>query len=552
MGDFFVYILKSSVCLATFYLFYRLLLSRETFHRFNRIALLSVIILSVAIPFIRIMTEEPVVLQRPIQNLEYLLQMAQMQTEVEVQTGDSFWLPLLFVVYLVGCLFFFGRFLYSTLWIYRTIRKGEKQLLPDGKKLVVTAENISPFSWMGHIVISRKDMEEGGEEILTHEMAHIRARHSIDMLVCSICVVLQWFNPAVWLLKQELQNIHEYEADESVIRHGVEAKKYQLLLIKKAVGSQRFTSMANSFNHSKLKKRITMMLKQKSNPWARLKYLYVLPLTAVAVVAFARPEISRELEKISSAKISEIVPVKEVVEPKKVEPAVESVVKVSSPKLAVVKVSTVIPDVPQIADTVRIVKEPVENVQEAMQKQLDDFTQSAEERMKKGKERVEASQYLILLDNEVSTYDQLDRIPPENIESFGVIKKENGLEVLKKHNAENKKGIISVVTKEGIASGKVKKDEVRVVGFGSMSDPGNPLNIKVMKRDSVSVSVKEEPLVFIDGIKAADDAMSRLDPNTIESISVLKDATSVKLYGDEGRSGVILITTKNASSKKIK
>jgi len=552
MGDFFVYILKSSVCLATFYLFYRLLLSRETFHRFNRIALLSVIILSVAIPFIRIMTEEPVALQRPMQNLEYLLQMAQMQTEVEVQTGDSFWLPLLFVVYLVGCLFFFGRFLYSTLWIYRTIRQGEKQLLPDGKKLVVTAENISPFSWMGHIVISRKDMEEGGEEILTHEMAHIRARHSIDMLVCSICVVLQWFNPAVWLLKQELQNIHEYEADENVISNGVEAKKYQLLLIKKAVGSQRFTSMANSFNHSKLKKRITMMLKQKSSPWARLKYLYVLPLTAVAVVAFARPEISRELEKISSAKISEIVPVKEVVEPKKVEPAVESVVKVSSPKPAVEKVSAVTPDVPQIADTIRIVKEPVENVQEAMQKQLDDFTQSAEERMKKGKERVEASQYLILLDNEVSTYDQLDRISPENIESFGVIKKENSLEVLKKHNAENKKGIISVVTKEGIASGKVKKDEVRVVGYGPVDSPGNPLNIRVMRRDSAGISINATPLIMIDGLEAAGDALEKINPNTIESISVLKDASATKLYGAKAKNGLILITTKNASSKKIK
>lgn len=287
-----------------------------------------------------------------------------------------------------------------------------------------------------------------------------------------------------------------------------------------------------------------MMLKQKSSPWARLKYLYVLPLTAVAVVAFARPEISRELEKISSAKISEIVPVKEVIEPKKVEPAVE-------------KVAVVIPKVSKVADSVREVKEPVEKVslgdlQDAMQKQLDDFSHSSEERMRKGKQRVETSQYLILIDNETATYDELDRISPENIESFGVIKKENSLEVLKKHNAENKKGIISVVTKEGIASGKVKKDEVRVVGFGSMSDPGNPLNIKVMKRDSVSVSVKEEPLVFIDGIKAADDAMSRIDPNTIESISVLKDATSVKLYGDEGRSGVILITTKNASSKKIK
>ena len=144
-----------------------------------------------------------------------------------------------------------------------------------------------------------KRQEESGEEILTHEMAHIRARHSVDMLICSFCVILQWFNHAVWLLKQELENIHEYEADESVINHGIDAKHYQLFLIKKAVGSQRFTSMANRFNHSKLKKRITMMLKRKSNPWARLKYLYVLPLTAVAVVAFARPEISRELGTVS-------------------------------------------------------------------------------------------------------------------------------------------------------------------------------------------------------------------------------------------------------------
>ena len=126
MGDFFVYILKSSVCLAVFYLFYRLLLSRETFHRFNRIALLSVIVLSVAIPFIRIITDKPVAIQRPLLNLESLLQMAEMQTDIEVQTPQSFWLPLLFVVYLAGCVFFFLRFLYSTIRIWRMIGKGER------------------------------------------------------------------------------------------------------------------------------------------------------------------------------------------------------------------------------------------------------------------------------------------------------------------------------------------------------------------------------------------------------------------------------------------
>ena len=138
---------------------------------------------------------------------------------------------------------------------------------------MVHRQAIAPFSWMKYIVISRKDLEENGREILIHEAAHIRHRHSIDLLIANVCVFFQWFNPGAWLLKQELQNIHEYEADETVINEGVNAKDYQLLLIKKAVGT-RLYSMANSFNHSKLKKRITMMLKEKSSPWARMKYLY--------------------------------------------------------------------------------------------------------------------------------------------------------------------------------------------------------------------------------------------------------------------------------------
>ena len=555
MGDFFVYILKSSVCLAAFYLFYRLLLSRETFHRFNRIALLGVIILSVAIPFIRIMTDEPVAIQRPLQNLEYLLQMAQMQTEIQVQTSQSFWLPLLFVVYLVGCVFFFARFLYSTIRICRMIGMGEKQVLPDGSKLVVTDETVCPFSWMGYIVISQKDMEESGEEILTHEMAHIRARHSVDMLICSFCVILQWFNPAVWLLKQELENIHEYEADESVINHGIDAKHYQLLLIKKAVGSQRFTSMANSFNHSKLKKRITMMLKRKSNPWARLKYLYVLPLTAVAVVAFARPEISRELGKISSAKISEIVPVKEVIEPKKAEPVVE-VVPAPVEKPAIKEVVASAPQVVKVIkteakankDSVTQEKEKTENPLEIMQQQLDNFSKDAEDRMRNIKQRVEMSRNLILIDNEVATYEELDKVSPENIHSFSMSPKDKSEEILTKYNASDKQGVISVVTKGAIASGKIKEDDVKVVGYGRLSDrlPGD---VKIRIRDGQIG--KEKPLIIIDGVEQIkDDAIDKLNPNIIESISVLKDESSVKLYGERGKDGVILITTKNASTKK--
>ncbi len=304
MGTFLVFIMKSTCCLAVFYLFYRLLLSRDTFHRFNRMALLSVIVFSIAIPFIRLVTDEPATVQGTVSGFERLLQMA--GTPVKEEDSFPFWLAALFIVYAGGCLFFAGRFLYSLCQIVCLIRSGEQAVLEDGTRLVVTDRTIPPFSWMKYIVISRIDMEESGAEIMAHEQAHIRACHSLDMWLAGCCAVLHWFNPAAWLLKQELQNVHEYEADESVIAHGVDAKHYQLLLIKKAVGAQRFTFMANSFNHSKLKKRIIMMLKQKSNPWARLKFLYVIPLAAVTVAAFAHPGVSRPLDTLSEAGFSEV------------------------------------------------------------------------------------------------------------------------------------------------------------------------------------------------------------------------------------------------------
>ena len=304
MGIFFVYILKSSVCLTIFYLFYKLLLSRDTFHRFNRIALLSLIMLSVIIPFCEITLEKATAIQRPVMDLENLLAAVSMRTSAE-SASQPVWLRVMVIAYIIGGILTLCQFAYSFYALFRLMRQGTPKLV-DGIHLILTDQPVAPFSWMQTIVISRKDFEESGIEIMTHEMAHIKARHSIDLLISEICILFHWFNPSVWLLRQELQNIHEYEADESVLNQGVDAKRYQLLLIKKAVGAQRFTSMANSFNHSSLKKRITMMLKKKSNPWARLKYLYVLPLAAIAVAAFARPEISSELDEISAVKVNDL------------------------------------------------------------------------------------------------------------------------------------------------------------------------------------------------------------------------------------------------------
>ena len=324
MGVFFVYMLKSSVCLAMFYLFYRMLLSKETFHRFNRIALLGVLALSCLLPLIEVTTAEASELGQPFLELEEMVLTVGAESEdVLTETSSPFpWRALMLLVYIGGILFFVLRHLWSLGRMVRLIRASRRETLKGGITLFVHREKVVPFSWMNMIAVSEEDLEENRNAILTHERAHIKNCHSWDLLLAEVCIFFQWFNPAAWLLKQELQTIHEYEADEWVINNGIDAKTYQLLIIKKAVGA-RLYSIANSFNHSSLKKRITMMIKKKSNPWARLKYLYVLPLATVAVAAFARPEVSNQLDEISSVKVNDLASIVKADEVKSVEKSSE-------------------------------------------------------------------------------------------------------------------------------------------------------------------------------------------------------------------------------------
>ena len=338
MGLFFVYILKASVCLVGFYLFYRLLLSRETFHRFNRIALLGVLVLSGLVPFAEGTMQWFSGFNQPLLEFEEMMLMADFEPEVVVEEAVEApfpWRALLLVFYLAGVVFFLLRHLWSLGRMVRLVNRCRKEQLDNGITLFVHDNNkVAPFSWMKIIVIAEEDLKENKDAILKHECAHIKYGHSWDLLLAELCVILQWFNPAAWLMKQELQNIHEYEADEWVIQNGIDAKRYQLLIIKKAVGA-RLYSIANSFNHSSLKKRITMMIKKKSNPWARMKYLYVLPLAAIAVAAFARPEVSNELNEISSVKVNDLASIMKTDEVKSVENSSEEKFKLSGKVMSV-------------------------------------------------------------------------------------------------------------------------------------------------------------------------------------------------------------------------
>ena len=281
-----IYQIKVGLCLIAFYLLWKLLLSRETFHRFNRVALLTVMVLALVLPWIRLSLDTTVQVAKPMVVLEDLLvtpdgAAAAQQTSLSWSVMDFATLT-----YFIGVAMALAWFLHSQWSLHRLLKQGRRESLPDGITLHIVPGDQSPFSYFKHIVISEQDYRDNPHEILTHEQAHIGLRHSWDVLFMSVVTLFQWWNPAAWLLGRELRQVHEFEADEAVLNQGINAKQYQLLLIRKSVGDKLF-SMANNFNYQSLKKRIRMMSMNKSSRWNKLRALAVVPVIALALLAFA-------------------------------------------------------------------------------------------------------------------------------------------------------------------------------------------------------------------------------------------------------------------------
>lgn len=285
MTEFLIYQAKTAVALAVFYMFYRLLLSRETFHRLNRIVLLGTAILSFILPLCVItVTKTVVVTAAPSAGAD---------TAGAVLAGTAavtpeWWHTVFAAVFAAGALAMLVSVAVSVVRIRKIIGSGEQHRLESGETMVITELDTQPFSWMKYIVLSREDSENA--EIITHEKAHIAMGHSWDLLIADMITAMQWFNPAIWMLRSDLRALHEYEADDAVLRSGADIKKYQYLLIRKAVGKSGY-SVANSFNHSTLKQRITMMLNKKSTKMSAWKALYIIPLAGISLAAGARTSV---------------------------------------------------------------------------------------------------------------------------------------------------------------------------------------------------------------------------------------------------------------------
>ena len=278
MKEFLLYIVRSGLYLGIFYAFYLLVMRRTTFFRLNRAALLAGSVLCVLLPLLRVRSAQLFVGAGP---LSITAVGEASQTGAPAGIGLT-WDQVLGILYLAGLSVVLGITLISILKLYRLV-KGRESALVNGYRTVFLENGCPSFSFVKTIFICPQDLEQN-PSIFLHETMHVQSHHYLDLFLFRIIQMVWWWNPLVWLMRTELGLLHEYEADEKVINHGIDATQYQLLLVRKAVGEQRF-SLASGFQHAQLKNRITMMLTPTTDARMRLSYLALIPLLAIFVYA---------------------------------------------------------------------------------------------------------------------------------------------------------------------------------------------------------------------------------------------------------------------------
>ena len=298
------YLLRASIVMAVFYGFYKLLFGRNTFHKSNRALLILIVVITSILPLFSFNLLSNINLPESEANLLDLSKLQIIEQVGNFEQKATFpWIPFLLILFVAVMLFTFIRYIIGINQIWKIIASSEKQFISNSEKqfisnnavLCITDKNISPFSWWTYIVISRKDYtQDNSQTILSHEKAHVLMNHSMDMILFDLFTIIFWFNPFSWLLKREIQTVHEYMADEQVLNNGIDAKQYQYLLIRKSVGEHKF-ALANNFRQCNLHKRITMMNKTKTNNRMKWGYAFALPVLFLAITALSAPKLNAKV-----------------------------------------------------------------------------------------------------------------------------------------------------------------------------------------------------------------------------------------------------------------
>ena len=538
MASFLIYDAKVAVLIAVFYMFYRLMLSRETFHRVNRVVLLLTAIASFVLPLCVITMHETVTIQAVPE-----VSIGDVQMTLAEEPATPLWQIVLPILYIIGMLAVLGHTLLAIRKVMLLIRQSEQHPQPDGTVVCVTGNaDVAPFSWMRYIVMNRSDYEAQDAAILAHERGHIRLRHSWDLLLVDLLTALQWFNPAMWMLRQDLRAIHEYEADGAVLSQGINARQYQYLLISKASGIGGY-SIANGISHSTLKNRITMMLHKKSSRSSLLKLFALVPIVGMALVLNAKTVTHYVYD-----------------EPQKQQPvkkgAKAGTIKMGNQDIKVVEQN----QAPEVQET-KPVDMPNGMAVDAREEAFDVVEQMPE--FPGGPQAL--MEYLMKnVSYPKSAFDA--NIQGRVLAQF-VVDKEGtvrGAKIIKSVDPALDNEALRVINSmpkwtPGRQNGKLVNVKYTIpVTFnlqGDDKEEGSEVQFTTTS-DGVSVGTPSgsvqirhfgttrDPLFIVDGVKTSAEKVKAMDAKTIDRMEVLNDNSAVEKYGDEAKGGVVVITTK--------
>lgn len=495
-----------AVCLGTFLAIYIIFLRKTTFFRFNRWFLMLGFTASIIVPTIKYTYD--IVISVPLINI---MDMAGAESVIVDHKGLDMW-QILFMLYLLGLMFFVIRNIYAYIKLSGLIKEGT-EINNRGFRLIENASVKSPFTFLNYIVLNTDRLNETERDlILKHEITHINQKHWIDLLCSECMLLLQWFNPLVWIYVRLLKENHEYLADKAVIDSGISPALYQAVLINQEFQGPVF-SFSNSFNYSKPLNRLSMIKKAKSASWKRIAALLIVPVFGLFIWASAEPRYIMEysMESVVSDTTPPIINYNIKISDKENTPGEEVVVVNKKGDRTVTRVGTILKG-GEIAWNDSLKGKPKI------------FTRGISSDKKP----------LMILDGvEIS---DIENISPESIESFSVLKDKSAIDG---YGDKGKNGVVIVETKKGTQNNVKTTSKLAVV---HTKDSINNFHY-FFRKDVSSFSNDKAPLILVDGEKIAD--INTLDVNTIESLSIFKDKPAIEKYGDEGKNGVILVTTKS-------
>ncbi|MBR4593880.1 MAG: hypothetical protein IKO33_04790 [Bacteroidaceae bacterium] len=317
---------KAALLTIAFVLMYRLLLRRETFHGLKRGALMLSLVLSYVLPVTvitvhRDISKSPVAqtavsaqpAATPVNQIKPFSPVAQtsapapsvsaaesaaVQAPAVQKDKTAVLLQILLAAYLAGLIVMLLLRVRSILKVSAIVRRGETVERGDGYRIVVTDKNVSPFSWLGTIVVRQKDYAGIDSNVLRHEKAHIAHGHPLELMLVDFMSLFQWFNPAVWVLRRDLCLVHEQQADADVLNSLSDARPYQFMLLSQSQGGLAFNIVA-SFNGNGVESRIDMMNRKRSGRRQMPRFLYIplvmcVSLTLTANVAYDKASAESE------------------------------------------------------------------------------------------------------------------------------------------------------------------------------------------------------------------------------------------------------------------